>query len=155
MYLDALGWLQDSPLGAWARGGGWAYAATNSLHVLGAALVVGAIAVFDGLVLARRGPDAVSAARAAVPVAAFGLVVQVATGIVLLSADARATGLNAAFLAKLALIAVGLLNVAALHLRFGAAWRGAFPAREARLHALASLASWIAVLVTGRLIAYV
>ena len=155
MYLDALGWLQDSPLGAWARGLGWAYAGVNALHVLGAALVLGSIAVFDVLVLARRGPDAVSASRAAIPLAAAGLGLQIATGLVLLSADARATGTNAAFLAKLALIGVGLLNVALLHARLGSAWRGAFPAREARPYAFASLLVWTFVLVAGRLIAYV
>lgn len=155
MYLDALGWLQDSSLGHWVRGGGWAYAATNSLHVLGAALVLGSIAVFDVLVLTRRGPSAVAAAWAAVPLAAFGLLLQLGTGIVLLSADARALGLNPAFLAKLALIALGLVNVAALHVRFGPAWHGAFPAGDVRLFAFASLAIWTLVLVAGRLIAYV
>ncbi|WP_375461667.1 hypothetical protein [uncultured Enterovirga sp.] len=155
MYLEALGWLQESPLGAWARSGGWAYAATNSLHVLGAALVLGSIAVFDVLVLSRRGADAVGAARAAVPLAAFGLLLQLGTGFVLLAADARATGVNPAFLAKVALIALGLLNVAAIHLRFGAAWRGGFPAHDVRLYGLASLAIWTLVLLAGRLIAYV
>lgn len=155
MYLEALGWLQDSALGQLARSAGWTYAAVNTAHVVGAALTLGAIAVFDVLVLARRGPDAVAAARAAIPLAAAGVAIQVVTGVFLLAADARATGTNPAFLAKLALIALGLANVALLHLRFGPAWRGGFPAADVRLFAAVSLAAWTLVLVAGRMIAYV
>ncbi len=155
MYVQALGWLQDSWLGMVARGAGWTYAALNTAHVLGAALVLGAIAVFDVLVLLRRGPDAVAVARVAIPLATIGLIVQIGTGLFLLAADARATGMNPVFLAKLAFIALGIVNVAALHLRLGPAWRGGFPASEARLSALVSLAAWTLVLVAGRMIAYV
>lgn len=155
MYAEALGWLQDSRLGEIARAAGWTYAAVNTAHVLGAALVVGSIAVFDLLVLLRRGADAVAAAAVAIPLAAFGLLVQIASGVFLLAADARATGVNPAFVAKLVLIGLGLLNVAALHLRLGPAWRGGFPAAEARLYAAASLLAWTLVLVAGRMIAYV
>ena len=155
MYLAALGWLQDSWLGATARSAGWTYAGINAAHVVGACLVLGAILVFDLLILIGRGPDAVGAARVAVPVAALGLALQAGTGIVLLAADARALGTNAAFLAKLALIALGLLNVAVLHTRYGAAWRGGFEAARGRTHALASMLAWLGVVVAGRLIAYV
>ncbi len=155
MYLALLGVLQDSRLGEIARSAGWAYAGINTLHVLGAALVLGAIGVFDVLVLARRGPDAVAAARAAIPLATLGLAVQLATGVFLLAADARTTGTNPAFAAKLAFIALGLANVAALHLRFGAPWRGGFEAASARIFALVSLFAWTGTVAAGRMIAYV
>ena len=155
MYGEALAWLEASSLGVAARSAGQAYAIVNTLHVLGAALVVGAIAVFDVLVLVRRGPEAVGAARVAIPLAAAGLALQVATGAVLLAADARATGTNPAFLAKLGFIALGIVNLAVLHARFGPGWRGAFPAVAARPFAAVSLAAWVLALAAGRMIAYV
>lgn len=155
MYLDALAWLEASGLGVAVRGAGRAYAVVNTLHVLGAAMVVGGIAVFDLLVLSRRGPDAVASGRVAIPLAAAGLTMQVATGLVLFSADARALGVNPAFLAKLGFMALGLVNLAILHARFGAGWAGGFPADEARPYAAVSLAAWVLTLAAGRMIAYV
>lgn len=155
MYLAALAWLEASALGEAARGAGKGYAIVNTLHVLGAALVVGGIAVFDGLVLLRRGADAVGAGAVAIPLAGLGLVLQVTTGVALFSADARALGVNPAFLAKLGLIALGLANLALLHARFGPGWRGGFPAAQARPYAAVSLAAWVLALAAGRMIAYV
>jgi hypothetical protein len=55
---------------------------------------------------------------------------------------------------KLAFIALGLINVALFHARFGSALRaGALPP-EARAYALVSLLAWIVTLLAGRMIAY-
>lgn len=155
MYVEALGWLQDSGLGQFARSGGFAYAAVNSLHVLGAALLLGAIAVFDVLVLRGRAGAAAGAATVAVPLAAFGLALQVATGLVLLAADARASGTNPAFLAKIALIGIGLANVMALRWRFGPGFRKGFDVVALRPYAALSLVTWTLAVLAGRMIAYV
>lgn len=155
MYGVFLGWLQDSALGATARSAGWTYAAVNTLHVLGAALVLGAIAVFDLLVLTGRRATAAESARVAVPLAAAGLLLQAATGLFLLSADARASGVNPAFQAKLAFMAVGLVNIAIL---YGWAARAAGPVAlhpAAPAFAAVSLVAWTATILAGRLIAYV
>jgi hypothetical protein len=61
---------------------------------------------------------------------------------------------NPAFYLKLAVIALGLVNVALFHARFSTALRaGALPA-EARVYALISLLAWIIALLAGRMIAY-
>lgn len=155
MYGEVLGWLQGSGLGELARRAGWAYAVVNSAHVIGAALVLGSIAVFDCLLLARRDEEAAAAARAAVPLAALGLAIQLATGLFLLAADARTTGTNPAFLTKVALIGLGLLNAAALHRRYGAPWRPRGGGGAGRGFAAVSLLAWLGAVVAGRLIAYV
>jgi len=55
---------------------------------------------------------------------------------------------------KLVFIALGLVNVALFHARFGAALRaGALPP-EARVYAFVSLIAWIITLLAGRMIAY-
>jgi hypothetical protein len=145
--------LEQSSLGAAARGSAWLYPLANLSHVLGAALLVGAIATFDIQVL-RRAPGAGAIARAVTPVAAFGLLLQVISGIVLLAADAMPVVVNPAFQFKMAMFALGLLNVAVFRWRFGRGLKADAPLDGARGLAAVSLASWLLVLLAGRFIAY-
>jgi hypothetical protein len=115
---------------------------------------VGGIAVFDLKVLAEHGKNAWQVGRCAIPLAAAGLALQIPTGTLLLAVEARALGVNPAFYVKLAFIALGLVNVALFHARFGKTLRvGALPP-EARVYALVSLIAWIVTLLAGRMIAY-
>ncbi len=155
MYADLLAWLEASSLGHAARHSAWLFTVANLLHVLGSALVVGSIAVFDLKVLRAHGrPWAWEAGRTAIPLAAAGLALQVPTGLVLLAVEARALGQNPAFLAKLGLIGLGLANVALFHRRFGGPAEAAPLPREAALYAGVSLGAWTLALLAGRLIAY-
>jgi hypothetical protein len=145
--------LEQSSLGAAARGSGWLYPLANLSHVLGAALLVGAIATFDIQVL-RRAKNAGVIARAVTPVAAFGLALQVVSGVVLLAADAMPVVVNPAFQFKMAMFALGLVNVAAFRWRFGRSLGAETPLDGATAFAALSLASWLLVLLAGRFIAY-
>ncbi len=153
LYAEALRALEDSGLGHLARHSAWTFTVANVLHVIGAALVLGGIAVFDIQVLLRRGWLAAQTGRVAIPLAAFGLALQVPTGLVLLAAEASALGRNPAFLAKLAFIALGLLNLAVVHVRFREVLGTDVP-DDARTFAAVSLLAWTATLIAGRLIAY-
>jgi hypothetical protein len=153
LYAEWLHALEQSGLGHLARHSAWTFTVANVLHVLGAALVVGGIAVFDLKLLLRAG-HAAETSRAAIPLAAFGLALQIPTGLVLLAAEASALGHNPAFLYKLGFIGLGLANVALFHGRMGAGMRhGPFP-RSARIFAGVSLLAWTGALVAGRMIAY-
>jgi hypothetical protein len=144
---------EASALGAAARGTVWLYPVANLLHVLGAALLLGAIAVFDVAVL--RGSRAVGAiARIALPIAATGLVLQLATGLVLFAAEATTMAWNPAFLVKLAAIVLGLVNLAFFHWRFDGAIAEGLVLPGARTQATISLAMWTLVVLAGRGIAY-
>jgi hypothetical protein len=145
--------LEQSSLGAAARGSAWLYPLANLSHVLGAAMLVGAIATFDIQVL-RGAKSAGVIARAVTPLAAFGLALQVASGIVLLAADAMPVVVNPAFQFKMAMFALGLLNVAVFRWRFGSRLKADTPLDGARGLAAVSLASWLLVLLAGRFIAY-
>jgi hypothetical protein len=151
--IGALTALEQSALGQAARGSGWLYPLANLSHVLGAALLVGAIVTFDIQVLRRAGSARI-VARAVIPVAAFGLVLQVASGFVLLSADAMPVAVNPVFQFKVAMLALGLANVAAFRWRFGGALKQDAPLDRAYGFAAVSLASWTLVLLAGRFIAY-
>ena len=145
--------LEQSSLGVAARGSAWLYPLANLGHVLGAALLVGAIATFD-IQLLRGAPHLRTTYRAAMPVAAIGLVLQIVSGVVLLAADATAVMRNPAFQFKMAMLALGLVNVAAFRWRFGGSLKADAPLEGAGWLAAVSLASWLLVLLAGRFIAY-
>jgi hypothetical protein len=146
--------LEQSSLGAAARGSAWLYPLANMSHVLGAALLVGAIATFD-IQLLRRANNVGIIARAVTPVAACGLALQVASGTVLLAADAMPVVVNPVFQFKMAMFAVGLINVAVFRWRFGGGLKAQIALEGATWLAALSLASWLLVLLAGRFIAYV
>ena len=145
--------LEQSSLGAAARVSGWLYPLANMSHVLGAALLVGAIATFDIQVL-RRAKNVGVIASAVTPVAAFGLALQVASGVVLLAADAMPVVVNPAFQFKMAMFALGLVNIAVFRWRFGSGLKAEAPLDGGAWLAAVSLASWLLVLLAGRFIAY-
>ena len=145
--------LEQSSLGAAARGSAWLYPLANMSHVLGAALLVGAIVTLDLQVL-RRANNVGIIARAVTPVAACGLVLQVASGTVLLAADAMPVVVNPVFQFKMAMFALSLINVAVFRRRFGGGLKAEIPLEGATWPAALSLASWLLVLLAGRFIAY-
>jgi hypothetical protein len=148
-YEGWLALLQGSSLGHLARHSAWLYTASNVLHVLGAALLVGAISVFDLALIRRRTEIAPVIGALAIPIAACGLAVQIPTGLVLLAAEASALGTNPAFLLKLVAIALGLLNIAVYYLAIRDV-----SSLVARATAVTSLLAWVTVLGAGRMIAY-
>lgn len=158
MLLDAVGTamqaLEGSGLGRAARSSSWIYPLANLVHVLGAALLVGAIAAFDLAVL-RRGHGIAIVAGATIPVAAAGLALQLASGIVLLAPEATALWRNPAFLLKTAILGLGLVNVAVVHRLHGRSLREGGPVDGLRPLAAVSLLAWVLVLLAGRAIAYV
>lgn len=137
----------------------WVYPLVNAAHILGVALLVGAIAVVDLRLLgAFRDVPAEPLAAAGVPVAACGLALAAVTGMLLFVVKPVDYAGSQIFLAKLAVVVLGLVNVALV--RRSARWRllAAGSPEEAdgrlRLAALASLLLWIGALVLGRMVGY-
>jgi hypothetical protein len=145
--------VERSGLGQTARSSVWLYPFANLVHVLGAALLLGAIATFDVAVL-RRMPVAAAISQVAIPIAALGLVLQILSGAVLLSAEASALVRNPAFQLKMAMLLIGVANVALFHALFGAGLARGGGMDRARPFAALSLAVWGIVLLAGRAIAY-
>lgn len=145
--------IEFSSLGQAARSSVWLYPLANILHVLGAALLLGSILVFDIYLLRGRYGIAAGIAPVALGVAATGVALQVLSGSVLFSAEATALARNPVFLVKIALVAVALANLAVYHARNRNSGGDAPPG--AKFHAAASAGLWIAVIIGGRSIAYV
>ncbi len=149
--------IERSALGDFIRESAWLYPWSNVVHVLGVALMVGAIAVLDLRLLGLlRGGRPADAAALALPVAKVGFALAVPSGVILFIAEANGVVTNWVFLVKFAAIAAGLANIVLFHrgrFRDIEAWT-AVPA-SARGAAAVSLAAWTTAAVCGRYAAYI
>ncbi|MBY5663995.1 DUF6644 family protein [Rhizobium leguminosarum] len=155
--MDILEWLSATTPALALRRSGTLYMFVNAAHILAIGLLVGAILPLD-LRLAgffRKVPVEIVApflSRAA----AVGLVAAVVTGFCLFSVRAVEYAANPAFLAKLCLIALGLLNLSIVHL--GRGWKTAVSTGIVRpglrFSAALSAAIWIAAVIAGRWIGF-
>jgi hypothetical protein len=148
--LDA---LVGSAPAQWLRFSRWGYAAVNTTHVFGIALLVGAILPLDlRLIGLWRSVALEPLARVLVPVAATGLLLAITTGAFLFITRATEYAAIELFLVKVALIATGAVHGLSVHL--GSGLRNASRARL-RAAGAASLSIWLTALVCGRLLAFV
>jgi hypothetical protein len=132
----------------------WGYAAVNTAHVLGIALLVGSVVPLDLRLLGLwPGVPRASLVRVLAPVAGAGLALAVLAGLLLFSVRAREYAGVGFLQAKLALVIAGTGSALAAHRAHGLALEGASDARL-RAHALVSLACWLGALLCGRLIAF-
>lgn len=135
---------------------GTAYLLVNATHILGLALLIGAILPLDLRLIGlfRSVPLAVVAPFLS-RIAACGLALALLTGAWLFTVRPAEYLGNAAFLWKLGLLSVALLNVAWQHrsAAYAQALTGAVPAAT-RVRAALSVALWLSVLVAGRWIGF-
>lgn len=131
----------------------WGYAAVNTLHLLGIALLLGAIVPLDLRLLgAWPRAELEPLLRVLQPCAATGLALALASGALLFGTRAGEYAALPLFRVKLALIVTGGLH--ALWQLRGAGLGRASPARQ-RFAAALSLLIWLAVLGCGRFLAFV
>lgn len=151
--------LEGSGFGAGIRQSIWLYPLANVGHVVAVVIFFASVAVMDVRLaggLSALSPASVLRGARRFAMAAFAVVAL--TGSMLFAAEASHLVLNAVFLTKVGLIALGLANIAlfefvlkrdVMPLPTGTP----LPARV-RVSALTSLAVWIAVVACGRSIAY-
>lgn len=138
-----MNWIVNSP---------FAYPALESLHIVGIALLLGSLVVFE-LRVWGAAPDipARSLARLALGVTLAGFGLAAISGGLMFAGQPGELLDNRAFLVKLALLVVAGLNAIAFH------WRGGLATHDgiARAQTVLSLGVWLAVIICGRWIAYV
>lgn len=154
MLADVLGALENLPIIVALRESTLAYPLVNALHIVGVALLFGAIVPLDLRLIGWRTEAAAidGLSRLLLPVAIFGFLLAACAGLLLFATDARAYTESPLFRAKIVLIATALAN--ALLLR-AVDWR--HPTSSGRTRALAGAASmvlWLAVIILGRLVGY-
>ncbi|MDO9712698.1 DUF6644 family protein [Paracraurococcus lichenis] len=155
--MEALQALSEWSVAASLRQSRIAYPLANAAHIASIGMLLGSIVTLDlrllGLFrdhsLADLGPPLWR-------VATCGLVLALATGFLLFSTRPLTYAANPAFLAKLGLIGLGMLNV--LTLRYNRHWRqtiaGAGVHGSVRVAAFVSMVVWLGAVVAGRWIGF-
>ena len=150
---DIAVWLEASLVARVLKSGPWVYPLVNLAHLLGVALLFGAITALDLRLLGLwPGTPVPALARATVPVAGAGLALALLTGPALLAVRATEYVENPFLWMKFGAVALGGANLAALHR--SAAWRSGDGGRRLALAGAVSLAAWLAAVSAGRMIAY-
>lgn len=129
-------------------------------HVLSLMLFAGTIFVVDLRLLGvtfKRTPVSVVSDRV-LPLTIFGLLIMIATGVALFYAKPLLYYHNIWFRAKLVFLAIAAINIMIFHFRVQRDMTGwdnlPRPPIKVRASAAISIASWILVIMFGRLIAY-
>ena len=151
--------IEGSAFAAAIRQSPWAYMAANVGHILSLMIFFGAVAVMDlRLAGAFAATSPGTLLRKARRVAMLGFLGLVVSGVILFVAEASHVILNKVYLIKLALIGVGLLNIAWFEALIAPGIKSVPPQTPlppaARIAGISSIAIWLAVAACGRLIAY-
>jgi hypothetical protein len=151
---ESLAAIQAGALSQAIRFSQWRYAAVNTAHILGIALLVGAIVPMDLRLLGvgRRLRHA-ELARLLLPIAAAGLVLAATAGVMLFVVRAKEYGVHPLFQVKMLIVLTGTAAALVAHARAGL-WLDRITPGQQRLHGVLSLACWVGALVCGRMIAY-
>ncbi len=153
------GWLGATPLAGAMREGVWLYPVVETVHIVGFAVLVGAVALFDLRVLgfARKLPVRSLGAHL-LPWAVASLVLIVPAGLLMFATQPGDFLGNPTFQLKMALLLAAGLNAALFHVgvyRGVAGWEtGVRAPLLAQGQALLSLLLWVAIIACGRLLAY-
>ena len=149
--LEIAAAIEASPLATLLRQSRWTYPAVNALHVLGVALLVGAIVPMDLRLIGlwRAEMPLAAVLRLLRPVAAAGALLAIAAGVLLFVVQARDYVGQPLFAIKMTLVAAGLAHA----LAWGSALAAA-PRPRQRLAGGFSLAVWIPALLCGRTLGY-
>lgn len=156
--MPVLEWLADWPGAVWLQQSGTVYLFVNATHILGVGLLLGAILPLDLRMIGflRSYPIAI-VGPLLLRIASAGLVLALVTGLWLFTVQPRIYIGNPAFLAKLGLLALALVNIGLQHYGAGfrAALRGDEVSTSVRVLAGLSVLLWLSVLVAGRWIGFV
>jgi hypothetical protein len=147
-------WLAEAGISVYLRNARWGYAAVNAAHILGIALLVGAILPLDLRLLGCwPGIPRRHLVQVLVPVASAGLALALVTGALLFSVRPAEYAALGVFQLKLLLVGLAVVSALALHIRYGWSLDDAGPG-HLRLAAGLSMACWVGALVLGRMIAF-
>ena len=158
-WLHFCVWLQNTAVGTAVRTSLWLFPTIESFHIVGLALLIGAVARLDARLLGIHPRSSVTeVAQSVMPWVWGGFALAVITGSFLFSSEAEGLYSNRAFRLKMLMLLLLGVNTAVYELiirRNISSWDAdsATPA-AARITAVVSLTLWVGVVVAGRWIAY-
>ena len=151
-----LHWLNDSWLGGMTREYHYLFTICLVVHFIGLSLLMGGIGIVDMRLLGFPRQMPISAAMKFLPVAIIGFVINLLTGITMVSYDAIDYWLNPAFKIKMALLLLAGLNAlwftVAEHRKVLSQPIDQKMATAVRTSAALSLLMWFAIIYWGRMI---
>ncbi len=152
-------WLEASPLAQAMREEIWLYPIMEVVHIVGFAVLVGSVILFDLRLLGFSKDIPITAlARHLLVWALAALLLIVPAGLMMFAAHPDEFVNNGVFILKLCLIAAAGTDAALFHVgvyRSVTHWNTRLAAPcVARFHAVLSIALWIGVVTCGRLLAY-
>lgn len=150
-----LDWLETTALAVWLGESPsvWAFPAVLTLHTTGMAILVGTSWVLDLRLLGISRNIPLSAFRWVFPALALGLIVNLATGVLLFMKNATTWGTSIPFLVKMSLVVVSVATLVPLR-RYVVDGDAAKPG-NARFLAIVSIVAWCGAVTAGRLLAYI
>jgi hypothetical protein len=148
-------WCESTGVGNAIRNSLWLFPVIESVHLLALALIGGAILIVDLrlLGLGLRQPVA-QLARDVQPWLAGGLVVMVASGLLLFSSEAIKCYYNAAFWTKMTFLFPALVFTWTIRRKVAAADEGRVKPIWRKLVAGLSVSMWLVVAAAGRWIGF-
>ena len=155
--MGMLAWIESSSLAVWLRESPsvWALPTVLTLHTMGMAVLVGASWVLDLRLLGISRNIPLSAFRWVFPAVAVGLIMNLATGVLLFAQRAETWGTSIPFLIKMCLVIASVATLVPIRSHI---LRSEVEQREvggrARLLAIASILAWSGAITAGRLLAY-
>jgi hypothetical protein len=152
--------IEDSAIGTAMRSNELLFPVVESLHVVALATVVGTIGFVD-LRLMGFGAERKSASATmsdVLPITRIAFIITILTGLMLFTSSAVKYSQNAAFLTKMVLLTIALINIAYFHLVTAkdiTSWDNATQTPlVVRFAGASSLLLWIGVVTTGRWIGF-
>jgi hypothetical protein len=153
--LPLFEWCENTGVGNAIRNSLWLFPVIESVHLLALALIGGAILIVDlrMLGLGLRQPVA-QLARDVQPWLAGGLVVMVASGLLLFSSEAIKCYYNAAFWTKMSFLLPALVFTWTIRRKVAAADEDRLRPIWRKLVGCLSLSMWLVVAAAGRWIGF-
>jgi hypothetical protein len=152
-----LEWLENSPFSVWAKASPWGSPTLLTVHVLGTALVFSVIVIVHLRLFGLFDAIAYTSLKRLFPALWVGLALQLVSGVALWTTKATQYSIDVAFLLKLALIVAGFILALTLYgavKREANSWAADTAAPPRLQFVLPSLLVWCAVIIFGRLTAF-
>ncbi len=148
--------LTQLPFAVWLRTNSYAYPTLEIIHILGLGTLLGSLLIVDLRLLGVRAfglsnLPAVVLSIAVLPWTLLGFCIAAASGLTMFFARAGDLIGNKAFVLKIVLLCLVGINAAMLHTRGGLAE----PDGVTRVQAFVSILIWVAIVASGRMIAYI
>jgi len=152
-----LDWMEMTSLGQWVAASPYGYYIMLGFHAVGLAMLVGVMMVIDLRLLGRLQSIELKALERLTKLAWYGFWINAVSGVAIFFAEANKMYFHIMFRWKIFLIFVGVIALVIMQrtvLR-PIAKSGIPITMNAKLQAAFSLAVWVAVIIVGRLIAYI